>query len=112
MSKLTLGLKRGIIEENPTFVQVLGMCPTLATTTSAINGLGMGLSVTAVLIGSNLVISALRKIIPNKIRIPAYIIIIATIVSALCTMHPTSAGSPPEGTSLPKTASINCFSPP
>ena len=83
MSKLTLGLKRGIIEENPTFVQVLGMCPTLATTTSAINGLGMGLSVTAVLIGSNLVISALRKIIPNKIRIPAYIIIIATFVSVV-----------------------------
>jgi electron transport complex protein RnfE len=83
MSKLTLGLKRGIIEENPTFVQVLGMCPTLATTTSAINGLGMGLSVTAVLIGSNLVISALRKIIPNKIRIPAYIIIIATFVTVV-----------------------------
>ena len=83
MSKLTLGLKRGIIEEYTTIVQVLGMCPTLATTTSAINGLGMGLSVTAVLIGSNLVISALRKIIPNKIRIPAYIIIIATFVTVV-----------------------------
>ncbi len=83
MSKLMSGLKRGIIEENPTFVQVLGMCPTLATTTSAVNGLGMGLSVTAVLICSNLVISALRKVIPNKIRIPAYIIIIATFVTVV-----------------------------
>ena len=83
MSKLISGLKRGIIEENPTFVQVLGMCPTLATTTSAINGLGMGLSVTAVLICSNLAISALRKVIPNKIRIPAYIIIIATFVTVV-----------------------------
>ena len=83
MSKLISGLKRGIIEENPTFVQVLGMCPTLATTTSAINGVGMGLSVTAVLIGSKLVISALRKVIPNKIRIPAYIIIIATFVTVV-----------------------------
>lgn len=83
MSKLMSGLKRGIIEENPTFVQVLGMCPTLATTTSAINGLGMGLSVTAVLICSNLAISALRKVIPNKIRIPAYIIIIATFVTVV-----------------------------
>lgn len=59
------------------------MCPTLATTTSAINGLGMGLSVTAVLICSNLVISALRKVIPNKIRIPAYIVIIATFVTVV-----------------------------
>lgn len=83
MSKLISGLRRGIIEENPTFVQVLGMCPTLATTTSAINGLGMGLSVTAVLICSNLAISALRKVIPNKIRIPAYIIIIATFVTVV-----------------------------
>ena len=83
MSKLISGLKRGVIEENPTFVQVLGMCPTLATTTSAINGLGMGLSVTAVLICSNLAISALRKVIPNKIRIPAYIIIIATFVTVV-----------------------------
>lgn len=83
MSKLISGLKRGIIEENPTFVQVLGMCPTLATTTSVINGLGMGLSVTAVLICSNLAISALRKVIPNKIRIPAYIIIIATFVTVV-----------------------------
>ncbi|MBQ7916547.1 MAG: electron transport complex subunit E [Firmicutes bacterium] len=83
MSKLIDGLKRGIIEENPTFVQVLGMCPTLATTTSAINGLGMGLSVTAVLMCSNLAISALRNVIPSKIRIPAYIVLIATFVTVV-----------------------------
>ena len=61
---------RGIIHENPTFVQLLGMCPTLAVTTSAINGIGMGLATTAVLLGSNVVISILKKAIPNKIRIP------------------------------------------
>lgn len=83
MSKLISGLKRGIIEENPTFVQVLGMCPTLATTTSAINGMGMGLSVTVVLMCSNLAISLLRKLIPSKIRIPAYIVIIATFVTVV-----------------------------
>jgi electron transport complex protein RnfE len=83
MSKLISALKRGIIDENPAFVQVLGMCPTLATTTSAINGLGMGLSVTAVLMCSNLAISALRKVIPSKIRIPAYIVIIATFVTVV-----------------------------
>ena len=83
MSKLISGLKRGIIEENPTFVQVLGMCPTLATTTSAINGMGMGLSVTVVLMCSNLAISLLRKVIPSKIRIPAYIVIIATFVTVV-----------------------------
>ena len=83
MSKLISGLKRGIIEENPTFVQVLGMCPTLATTTSAINGMGMGLSVTVVLMCSNLAISLLRKVIPSKIRIPAYIVVIATFVTVV-----------------------------
>ena len=83
MSKLISGLKRGIIEENPTFVQVLGMCPTIATTTSAINGMGMGLSVTVVLMCSNLAISLLRKVIPSKIRIPAYIVIIATFVTVV-----------------------------
>ena len=62
-------LKNGIIDENPTFVQVLGMCPTLATTTSAINGLGMGLSATVVFVLSNLFIFLFRKIIPSKIRI-------------------------------------------
>lgn len=73
--------KNGIIEENPTFVQLLGMCPTLAVTTSVINGIGMGLSATFVLICSNFVISLVRKVIPNKIRIAAYIVIIATFVS-------------------------------
>ncbi len=68
MAKISEHLKRGLVTENPTFIQVLGMCPTLATTTSALNGLGMGLSVTVVLIGANLVISLLRKAIPDKIR--------------------------------------------
>lgn len=76
-------LYNGVIKENATFVQVLGMCPTLAVTTSAINGIGMGLSATAVLIVSNVVISALKKVIPDEIRIPAYITLIATIVTIL-----------------------------
>lgn len=83
MGKLFQDFKRGIIEENPTFVQVLGMCPTLAVTTSAINGIGMGLSVTVVLMCSNLVISLLRNLIPNRIRIPGYIVIIATFVTVI-----------------------------
>ncbi len=83
MSTLLSNLKKGILDENPTFVQVLGMCPTLAVTTSAVNGLGMGLSVTAVLMGSNLVISLLRKVIPDKIRIPAFVVIIATFVTII-----------------------------
>ena len=74
-------LTNGIIKENPTFRLLLGMCPTLAVTTAAINGLGMGLSTTVVLIGSNVVISALRKIIPNSIRIPAFVVIIASFVT-------------------------------
>lgn len=74
-------IKNGIIDENPTFSQVLGMCPTLAVTTSAVNGLGMGLATTAVLILSNFAISVLRKIIPSKIRIPAYVVIIASFVT-------------------------------
>lgn len=73
----------GIITENPTFVQLLGMCPTLAVTTSLKNGIGMGLSATAVLIASNIIISALRKIIPQKVRIAAYIVIIATFVTVI-----------------------------
>lgn len=76
-------LYNGIIKENPTFVLMLGMCPTLAVTTSAINGLGMGLSTMVVLALSNLMISALRKIIPDKVRIPAYIVIIATFVTVV-----------------------------
>ncbi len=73
--------KNGLIDENPTFVQVLGMCPTLAITTSLLNGIGMGLSVTFVLILSNILVSMLRKIIPQKIRIAAYVVIIATFVT-------------------------------
>lgn len=76
-------LKNGIINENPTFVQVLGMCPTLAVTTSLKNGIGMGLSVTFVLALSNILVSMLRKIIPQKIRIAAYVVIIATFVTVV-----------------------------
>ena len=81
MNKYIERLYNGIIKENPTFVLMLGMCPTLATTTTAINGLGMGLTTTAVLIFSNLLISALRKIIPDRVRIPAYIVIVASLVT-------------------------------
>lgn len=73
--------KNGIIDENPTFVQVIGMCPTLAVTSAAINGLGMGLSTTVVLACSNVAISLLRKVIPDKIRIPAFVVVIATFVT-------------------------------
>lgn len=73
----------GLITENPTFIQLLGMCPTLAVTTSLQNGLGMGLSATAVLICSNFLISLLRKIIPDKVRIAAYIVIIAAFVTVI-----------------------------
>ncbi|MGN0497233.1 MAG: electron transport complex subunit RsxE [Lachnospiraceae bacterium] len=81
MSKTLERLKCGIITENPTFVQLLGMCPTMAVTTSAINGLGMGLTTTVILILSNMMISALRKVIPDKVRIPAYIVIVASFVT-------------------------------
>lgn len=74
-------IKNGIIDENPTFMQLLGMCPTLAVTTSLSNGIGMGLSVTFVLTLSNILVSLLRKIIPQKIRIAAYVVIIATFVT-------------------------------
>lgn len=76
-------LYNGIIKENPTFVLMLGMCPTLAVTTSAMNGLGMGLATTAVLIMSNLMISILRKVIPNGVRMPAYIVIVASFVTII-----------------------------
>lgn len=79
--KLGKIFKNGLINENPVLVQVIGMCPTLAVTTSAINGLGMGLSTTAVLVCSNIVISLMRKIIPDKIRIPSFIVVIATFVT-------------------------------
>ncbi|MCL1964413.1 MAG: electron transport complex subunit E [Firmicutes bacterium] len=71
----------GIFTENPTFRLVLGVCPTLAVTTSAINGVGMGLAATFVLLGSNLVISMLRKFIPDKVRIPAFVVVICTFVT-------------------------------
>ena len=76
-------VKNGIITSNPTFRLVLGMCPTLAVTTSAFNGLGMGLAATIVLICSNALVSLLRKVIPDKVRIPAYVLIIATFVTML-----------------------------
>jgi len=76
-------LYNGIFKENPTFVLMLGMCPTLAVTTSAINGLGMGLSATAVLVMSNMIISLLRKVIPDKVRMPAYIVIVASFVTII-----------------------------
>lgn len=82
--KNTVGIFiNGLIKENPTFVQLLGMCPTLAVTTSLKNGIGMGLSATAVLIASNVIISALRKIIPQKVRIAAYIVVIAAFVTII-----------------------------
>lgn len=76
-------LWNGLIKENPTFVLMLGMCPTLAVTTGAVNGLGMGLSTTAVLVMSNLMISLLRKVIPGQVRMPAYIVIVASFVTVI-----------------------------
>ncbi|WIF94413.1 electron transport complex subunit RsxE [Caminicella sporogenes] len=74
-------LKNGLVKENPIFFQLLGMCPTLAVTTSASNGMGMGLATTAVLVCSNTAISLLRKFIPSKIRIPVFIVVIASFVT-------------------------------
>lgn len=74
-------LRNGILTENPVFVFALGLCPTLATTSSAINGFGMGIAATMVLMGSNVAISAIRKVIPDEIRIPAYIVVIAGFVT-------------------------------
>ena len=82
MNKFQIILK-GIFKENPTFVLLLGMCPTLATTTSAINGMSMGLATMAVLILSNITISAIARFIPDKVRIPSYIVVIATFVTLL-----------------------------
>ena len=81
MSKAGERLYNGIIKENPTFVLMLGMCPTLAVTTSAMNGLGMGLTTTVILAMSNLMISALRKVIPNGVRMPAFIVVVASFVT-------------------------------
>ncbi len=83
MNKVLERLYSGIIKENPTFVQMLGMCPTMAVTTSAINGLGMGLTTTVILILSNMMISALRRVIPDKVRIPAYIVVVASFVTII-----------------------------
>ncbi|MCI9008386.1 MAG: electron transport complex subunit E [Lachnospiraceae bacterium] len=74
-------LYNGIVKENPTFVMMLGMCPTLAVTTSAINGLGMGLTTMVILALSNLIISMLRKVIPDDVRVPAFIVIVASFVT-------------------------------
>ncbi len=82
MSKLGL-ITKGFIKENPTFVLVLGMCPTLATTTSAMNGLEMGLATMFVLILSNIVISLIAPVVPDKVHIPVYIVVIATFVTVL-----------------------------
>ena len=83
MKKYLERLYNGVFKENPTFVLMLGMCPTLAVTTSAFNGLGMGLSTTAVLMMSNLMISILRRIIPDRVRMPAYIVIVASFVTVV-----------------------------
>ncbi|MCR4676389.1 MAG: electron transport complex subunit E [Sphaerochaetaceae bacterium] len=81
MNKYVERLYNGLIKENPTLVLMLGMCPTLAVSTQAMNGIGMGLSTTAVLILSNLVISLLRKSIPDEVRLPSYIVIVASLVT-------------------------------
>ncbi|MEW8993162.1 electron transport complex subunit E [Clostridium sp.] len=83
MKELVNRLKTGIITENPVFIQVLAMCPTLAVTSSVKNAAGMALAATVVLIGSNAVISLIRKLVPDKIRIPAYIVVIATFVTLI-----------------------------
>lgn len=81
MNKCTERVYNGLIKENPTFVLMLGMCPTLAVTTSAINGLGMGLSTTVVLVLSNMLISMLRKVIPDSVTMPAFIVVVASFVT-------------------------------
>ena len=82
MTKLQL-ITKGLIKDNPTFVLLLGMCPTLATTTSAIDGLSMGLATLVVLVLSNMVISAIAPVVPDKVHIPVYIVVIATFVTVL-----------------------------
>ena len=81
MNNCTERLYNGLVKENPTFVMMLGMCPTLAVTTSAVNGIGMGLSTTVVLVLSNMLISMLRKIIPDSVRMPAFIVVVAYFVT-------------------------------
>ena len=79
--KLMSNFTNGLVRENPTFKLLLGMCPTLATSLAVFNGIGMGLAATFVLVGSNVIISLIRKFIPNKIRIPCFIVVIATFVT-------------------------------
>jgi len=81
MKKFFSEFLRGIIKENPTFVLVLGLCPTLAVSISVINGIGMGIAATFVLLGSNIIIAMLKNIIPDRVRIPCYIVVIATFVT-------------------------------
>jgi len=81
MKELFKEFLKGIIKENPTFVLVLGLCPTLAVSTSLLNGIGMGIAATFVLLGSNIIISLLKNIIPDRIRIPCFIVVIATFVT-------------------------------
>lgn len=83
MNKYVERLFNGIVKENPTFVLMLGMCPTLAVTTSAVNGMGMGLTTTVVLIMSNMLISLLRKMIPDSVRMPAFIVVVASFVTVV-----------------------------
>ena len=82
MSKLQI-ITKGILNENPTFVLILGMCPTLGVTSSAINGMGMGVATMAVLIMSNIVIALIKNLIPDKVRIPAFIVVIASFVTII-----------------------------
>ena len=82
MSKLQI-ITKGILKENPTFVLILGMCPTLGVTSSAINGMGMGVATMAVLIMSNIVISLIKNLIPGKVRIPAFIVVVASFVTII-----------------------------
>lgn len=81
MNKYVERIYNGVVKENPTFIMMLGMCPTLAVTTSASNGIGMGLSTTVVLALANLLVSALRKFIPDKVRMPSYIVVVASLVT-------------------------------
>lgn len=83
MNKYVERIYNGIVKENPTFVMMLGMCPTLAVTTSAVNAIGMGLSTTVVLVLSNMLISMLRKIIPDSVRMPAFIVVVASFVTVV-----------------------------
>lgn len=81
MNKYLERLYNGIVKENPTFILMLGMCPTLAVTTTAVNGFGMGMATTAVLMFSNMIISLLRNIIPDRVRIPAFIVVVGSLVT-------------------------------